>query len=86
MNRAPAARVTGHLTVRHRNRPGVLAHVFYTLGQGGITVREMENIIYDGALAACARLRLDELPKPEHISAIRTNDDVLSIELTQMTD
>jgi len=86
VNRAKAARLTSQLTVRHRNRPGVLAHVLYTLGQAGITVLEMENIIYDGALAACARLRLDELPKPEHISAIRTNDDVLSIELTQMSD
>ncbi|MHC4422540.1 MAG: NAD(P)-dependent oxidoreductase [Planctomycetota bacterium] len=86
VNRARAARITSQLTVRHRNRPGVLAHVLYTLGQAGITVQEMENIIYDGALAACARLRLDKLPKPEHISAIRTNDDVLSIELTQLSD
>ena len=65
-------------------RPGVLAHVFYTLGQAGINVQEMENIIYLGAQAACARIQLDEPPKPEHISAIRANDDVLSVELTQI--
>jgi D-3-phosphoglycerate dehydrogenase len=86
VNRAPAAPVTSQLTVRHLNRPGVLAHVLYTLGQAGINVLEMENIIYDGALAACARLQLDDLPKPEHISAIRANDDVLSVALTQRGD
>ena len=84
VNRAKATSATSLLTVRHLNRPGVLAHVFYTLGQAGINVQEMENIIYDGARAACARIQLDEPPKPEHISAIRANDDVLSVELTRI--
>jgi D-3-phosphoglycerate dehydrogenase len=84
VNRAQATSATSLLTVRHLNRPGVLAHVFYTLGQAGINVQEMENIIYDGAQAACARIQLDEPPKSEHISAIRANDDVLSVELTQI--
>ncbi|MHC4100053.1 MAG: NAD(P)-dependent oxidoreductase [Planctomycetota bacterium] len=86
VNRAKATSATSLLTVRHLNRPGVLAHVFYTLGQAGINVQEMENIIYDGAQAACARIQLDEPPKPEHISAIRANDDVLSVALSQMKD
>jgi D-3-phosphoglycerate dehydrogenase len=84
VNQAKATSATSLLTVRHLNRPGVLAHVFYTLGQAGINVQEMENIIYLGAQAACARIQLDESPKPEHISAIRANDDVLSVELTQI--
>jgi D-3-phosphoglycerate dehydrogenase len=79
VNRAGAVPGTCQLTVRHLNRPGVLAHVFYTLGQVGINVREMENIIYDGGLAACARIQLDGLPKSELIGAIRANDDVLSV-------
>jgi D-3-phosphoglycerate dehydrogenase len=84
VNRAKATSATSLLTVRHLNRPGVLAHVFYTLGQAGINVQEMENIIYDGARAACARIQLDEPPKSEHLSAIRANDDVLSIELAHI--
>jgi len=84
VNQANATSATSLLTVRHLNRPGVLAHVFYTLGQAGINVQEMENIIYLGAQAACARIQLDEPPKPDHISAIRANDDVLSVELTQI--
>jgi len=81
VNRASSTAATNLLIVRHLNHPGVLAHVFYTLGQAGINVEEMENIIYDGAKAACARIQLDELPQPEHIAAIRANDDVLSVEV-----
>ena len=82
VNRATATPATNLLTVRHLNRPGVLAHVFYTLGQAGINVEEMENVIYHGAKAACAKIQLDESPKPEHLNAIRANDDVLSVELS----
>ncbi len=81
VNRAVSTAATNLLVVRHLNRPGVLAHVFYTLGQAGINVEEMENIIYEGARAACARIQLDEPPQPEHITAIRANDDVLSVEV-----
>ncbi len=82
VNRAASTAATQVLTVRMLNRPGVLAHVFYTLGQAGINVEEMENIIYDGAKAACARIQLDETPSPEHVNAIRANEDVLSVSLS----
>jgi D-3-phosphoglycerate dehydrogenase len=82
VNRATATPATTLLTVRHLNRPGVLAHVFYTLGQAGINVEEMENIIYEGAHAACARIQLDEPASDENIKAIRLNADVLSVQVT----
>ncbi len=85
VNRALATTATNILVVRHLNHPGVLAHVFYTLGQAGINVEEMENVIYDGAKAACARIQLDEAPLPEHLTAIGANDDVLSVDLTTIT-
>ncbi len=82
VNRATSTTATNLLIVRHLNRPGVLAHVFYTLGQAGINVEEMENIIYSGAKAACARIQLDDAPSADHLNAIRANDDVLSVNLT----
>ncbi|MHC4414844.1 MAG: 3-phosphoglycerate dehydrogenase family protein [Planctomycetota bacterium] len=82
VNRAKATAATNLLTVRHLNRPGVLAAVFYTLGQAGINVEEMENVIYEGAKAACARIQLDKAPSSEHLTAIRANDDVLSVDLS----
>lgn len=84
VNRAVHTSATTLLTIRHINRPGVLAHVFYTLGQAGINVEEMENIIYDGARAACARIQLDDLPSDAHLNAITSNENVLSVTLTQL--
>jgi D-3-phosphoglycerate dehydrogenase len=78
VNRARATPATTLLSVRHLNRPGVLAHVFYTLGQAGINVEEMENIIYEGGEAAMARIHLDQSPSEEQLSAIRKNPAVLS--------
>ena len=79
VNRAASTPATTLLTVRHLNRPGVLAHVFYTLGQASINVEEMENIIYAGAEAACARIQLDDAPSDDIITAIRANEHVLSV-------
>ena len=84
VNRANTTDATILLIVRHLNHPGVLAHVFYTLGQAGINVEEMENVIYEGAKAACARIQLDEPPLPEHLAAIRANDDVLSVDVSTL--
>lgn len=86
VNRAAQTPATNLLTVRHLNQPGVLAHVFYTLGQAGINVEEMENVIYDGALAACARIQLDDTPDLEHLNTIRANDNVLSVSLKRIRE
>jgi D-3-phosphoglycerate dehydrogenase len=71
------------LTVRHLNRPGVLAHVFQILGDAGINVEEMENIIYDGADAACARVQLSAAPSPGRIDDISRNENILSVALAR---
>jgi D-3-phosphoglycerate dehydrogenase len=85
VNRAVATPATAMLAVRHLNRPGVLAHVFYTLGQAGINVEEMENIVYGGGEAALARIQLDQTPREEHLAAIRANPNVLSATLSTIT-
>jgi D-3-phosphoglycerate dehydrogenase len=82
VNRAVATPATSMLAVRHMNRPGVLAHVFYTLGQAGINVEEMENIVYAGGEAALARVQLDQAPSEEQLKAIRANPNVLSATLS----
>ena len=81
VNRARTTPATYLLTVRHLNRPGVLAHVFDTLGQASINVEEMENIIYEGGQAACARIQLDDAPSEEQLTAVRSNQNVLSASL-----
>src|SRR5262249_22513265 len=58
VNLAKKTPATHMLVVRHLDRPGVLAHVFDCLRAGNINVQETENIIFDGAQAAVARINL----------------------------
>ena len=73
------------LSVRHRNLPGVLAHVFESISHAGVNVEEMENVIYEGAKAACARIQLDDQPTPEQIATIRENENILSVNVSTIS-
>lgn len=78
--KTPATRL---LVVRHLNRPGVLAHVVGEIGRAGINIEDMRNVIYQGAEAACARIKLDAEPPPAVMDAIRTGSPhILSVDLT----
>ena len=70
------------LIVRHRDRPGVLAHVFDHLREGDINVQETENIVFEGAEAAVASINLDGEPDAALIERIRAgNADILDLQL-----
>ena len=84
VNLASGTPATFLLTVRHLNQPGVLSHVFEVIGGAKINVEEMENIIYDGAEAACAKIQLDDNLAPDHLEKIKQNSNVLSIEQAQI--
>ena len=73
------------LSVRHRNLPGVLAHVFESISHVGVNVEEMENVIYEGAKAACARIQLDDQPTSEQIATIRENKNILSVNVSTIS-
>ena len=62
VNLAKKTPATHMLVVRHCDRPGVLAHVFEHLRKGEINVQETENVIFEGAQAAVARINLDAAP------------------------
>jgi D-3-phosphoglycerate dehydrogenase len=70
------------LVVRHRDRPGVLAHVFDRLRAGDINVQETENVIFEGAEAAEARINLDGPPSSALLKMIHDgNSDILDLRL-----
>lgn len=63
VNLARRTEATHRLVVRHRDRPGVLAHVFERLHEAGRNVQEAENIVFAGGEAAVASVQIDgELP------------------------
>jgi D-3-phosphoglycerate dehydrogenase len=85
VNRLARSSATHVLTIRHRNRPGVLAHVFGVLAGAAINVEEVENIIYHGAQATLARIHLDAAPNNGTIERIRSgNSDIISVELSEI--
>ena len=71
------------LTVRHQNKPGVLAHVIGAVGSADINIEQMENVIYQGGEAACARIQLDTEPSQAIMQQINdSSKHVLSVDLT----
>jgi D-3-phosphoglycerate dehydrogenase len=82
LNLAAVTPATAVLTVRHLNRPGVLAHVFETLGAADINVEEMDNVVYEGHEAAKATIHLSRPPAEEVVAAIRRNPHVLGTSLS----
>ena len=84
VNLALQTPATTNLTVRHRNQPGVLAHVFSIVGQAGINVEKMENIIYQDAQAATARIQLDAPLSEEDVSRISQNTHVLAVDQSSL--
>ena len=85
VNRLARSSASHVLSIRHRNRPGVLAHVFGVLAGGAINVEEVENIIYHGAQATLARIHLDGVPDAAALERIRTgNQDIISVELSEI--
>jgi D-3-phosphoglycerate dehydrogenase len=82
VNLAKKTPATHMLVVRHRDRPGVLAHVFEHLRHGNINVQETENVIFEGAQAAVARINLDGAPSDALLQAMQTgNADILDLHL-----
>lgn len=73
---------THRLVVRHRDRPGVLAQVLEAIKAEQINVQEMENIIFEGAEAAVARINLDKAPTQGTLDRLRTgNADIIEMDL-----
>ena len=83
VNQIAKTSATRLLVVRHLNKPGVLAHVIGALGSARVNIEEMDNVIFDGGKAACARIQLDSEPDAEVMDRInRGSPDVLSVDLT----
>jgi len=85
VNLATTTPATHMLVVRHRDRPGVLAHVFDHLRAGNLNVQETENIVFEGAEAAIARINLDGEPPAGLLATIaRGNPDILNLYLVKI--
>jgi D-3-phosphoglycerate dehydrogenase len=69
------------LIVRHYDRIGVLAYVMDQIRRANNNIEEVQNIIFDGAAAACCRIQLDTEPGVKLLAAIKDgNPNIISVE------
>lgn len=85
VNLARRTPATHRLVVRHLDKPGVLAAVLDALKSEQINVQEMENIVFEGAAAAVARINLDNAPSTALLHSLRTtNADILELNVLEI--
>jgi len=86
VNLAQRTPATHRLVVRHRDRPGVLAQVLEAIRAEQINVQEMENIVFEGAQAAVARINLDKAPSRAMLDRVReTNVDIIELSVLEIS-
>lgn len=85
VNLAQQTPATHRLVVRHQDRPGVLANVLEAIKAEQINVQEMENIVFEGAEAAVARINLDKAPASSTLDRLRAeNADIIELNVLQL--
>ncbi len=73
------------LVVRHHDRVGVLAFVMDHIRRAGLNIEEVQNVVFDGALAASCRIQLGGEPPASLLSAIhKGNPDIIGLDLLQI--
>ena len=86
VNLARQTPATHRLVVRHLDRPGVLAAVLDAIKSEHINVQEMENIVFEGAEAAVARINLDKAPSQATLESLRAgNADVIELSVLEIS-
>jgi D-3-phosphoglycerate dehydrogenase len=85
VNLAARTPATHRLVVRHRDRPGVLAHIFDQLRRRNLNVQETENVVFAGAESAVARINVDGQPDTELLRAIESgSSDILGVQVVKI--
>lgn len=79
VNRIKKSPAKYQLVVKHFDKPGVLAGVLELLKAGNINVEEIENVIFDGAIAASCTMKLKDAATPDMIKKMNENPDLISV-------
>ncbi len=79
INRAKITDAKYQLVVKHYDKPGVLASILDVIREGNINIEEIENVIFQGGVAASCTMKLKSPVSAEKLKAMQGNPDVLSI-------
>jgi D-3-phosphoglycerate dehydrogenase len=73
------------LVVRHVDQVGALANVLAVLKRHGIHISQLENNVFEGGRAACAKVRLEARPSEACLSEIMAfSDEILHVDLVTL--
>jgi D-3-phosphoglycerate dehydrogenase len=73
------------LVVRHVDQVGALANVLAVLKRHGIHISELDNTVFEGGHAACAKIRLESRPSDACLSEIMAfSDEILHVDLVTL--
>jgi D-3-phosphoglycerate dehydrogenase len=83
VNLDPVPHKAASLTIRHKDRVGVLASVLAVLRTAQLNVSNMQNQVFLGAKAAVASIDVGHLPSDEVIAELQSLDDVIYVSITR---
>jgi D-3-phosphoglycerate dehydrogenase len=72
------------LVIRMMDKVGTFANVLAVLKRHGINVEEVSNTVFEGGVAACAKLRLLQRPTEACLAEIKAFDEVLHLDLVTL--
>jgi D-3-phosphoglycerate dehydrogenase / 2-oxoglutarate reductase len=80
VNVSPTSHARFQLVIRMVDKVGTLANVLAVIKRHGINVEEVTNNVFEGGVAACAKLRVLSRPSEICMTEIRAFDEVLHID------
>lgn len=73
------------LSVRHKDKVGVLANILRVIRDNNINVQRMENIIFAGAHGACANIQIEKpLTQVQLDELVRSSEDIYEATITEI--
>jgi D-3-phosphoglycerate dehydrogenase len=72
------------LVLRARDEVGVLANALSVIKRHGLNIEEISNTVFDGAEAACTKLRLSSRPGEDCLAEIRAFDEVFHVDVVAL--
>ncbi|HKI78911.1 MAG TPA: 3-phosphoglycerate dehydrogenase [Ignavibacteriaceae bacterium] len=79
VNRAKITDAKYQLVVKHFDKPGVLANILDIIRENDINIEEIENIIFEGGIAACCTLKLMSPLNADTLKKMNEDKNILSV-------
>jgi D-3-phosphoglycerate dehydrogenase / 2-oxoglutarate reductase len=79
VNRAKLSDAKYQLVVKHYDKAGVLASILDVIRKGDINIEEIENVIFEGGIAASCTMKLMSAATSDMLKQIDEIEDVISV-------